>query len=240
MKGVILAGGYGTRLRPLTLVTNKHLLVVYDRPLIYYPIRTLENLGIMDICIVLGGESTGAFIKLLGDGSKLGVRLTYLYQQRAGGIAEAIGLCRSFVGNSTFMVILGDNIFTETPYSFKKGFEDSGSDCGILLSKVDNPEEYGVPVFAGEKIIDIIEKPKVPSSNYAVTGLYAYTPIVFDEIDRVKPSARDELEISDVHAGIIVSKGEIYWEIYKNLWFDCGSFDGLLSAAIAVKKGGVV
>ena len=237
MKGIVLAGGYGTRLRPLTSVTNKHMLPVYCLPLIFYPIKTLKDLNITNICIVLGGESVGDCIRLLADGNRFGARFTYVYQQKAGGIAQAVGLCEDFVADDNFIVILGDNLFLGSLSSFKENFEKSGKDCGIVLAKVDNPIEYGVPRFddAG-KIVEIIEKPKVPSSKFAVTGFYAYTSSVFDEIRKLKPSARGELEISDVHTSIIASGKGIYWEVFEGKWFDCGgSFDGLLNAAIAVR-----
>ena len=237
MKGVILFGGYGRRLLPLTLTTNKHLLPVYNTQLACYPLRTLRDIGITDICAILGGENVDAFIRFLHDGSQWGLNFTFKYQREAGGIAEAIGLCEDFVGGDDFIAILGDNLFLGSLQGFKEGFENSTAVCGLMLAEVDNPENYGVPRFEEDKIVEVLEKPESPPSNYAVTGVYAYTSEVFDEIKRVKPSARGELEISDVHTNIIKGCGEVYWEIYRGTWFDCGgSFDNLLYASIAVKK----
>lgn len=237
VKGVILCGGYGTRLAPLTLTTNKHLLSVYDKQMVCYPLQTLKDIGVTNICCVLGGENVDAFIRFLQDGKRFGLKFTFVYQQRAGGVAEAVGLCDDFVGGDDFIVILGDNLFLSSLRGFKEGFENSTAVCGLMLAEVEHPETYGVPRFDGDKIVEILEKPEFPPSNYAVTGVYAYTSEVFDEIKRLKPSARDELEISDVHTNIIKGGRELYWEIYRGMWFDCGeSFDNLLYASIAVKK----
>lgn len=237
MKGVILCGGYGTRLRPLTLTTNKHLLPIYKKQLVCYPLETLKDMGITNICAVLGGENVDTFIKFLQDGKQFGLQFTYVYQQKAGGIAEAVGLCEDFVGNDNFVVILGDNLFLGSLEGFKENFETSGATCGLILVEVEHPECYGVPKFEEKKIVEIVEKPPTPPSNYVVTGIYAYKPGIFEIIKKLKPSARGELEVSDMNTNLIKSGKEIYWEIFKGTWFDCGnSFDNLLYASIAVKK----
>ena len=237
VKGVILCGGYGTRLIPLTLTTNKHLLPIYNKQMICYPLQTLKDMGITDVCAVLGGENVDAFIRFFQDGKQFGLNFTYTYQREAGGIAEAIGLCKDFVGDDSFIVILGDNLFLSTLKGFRERFEKSGAVCGLVLAEVEHPESYGVPKFKDGKIVEIIEKPKSPPSNYAVTGIYAYTSDIFDELRELKPSARGELEITDAHTNLIKRGKEIYWSIYRGTWFDCGnSFDSLLYASIAVKK----
>ena len=237
MKGVILCGGYGTRLRPCTEVTNKHLLPIFNRPMVCSPLQTLKDIGITNICAVLGGENIDAFMRFLQDGEQFGLKLSYVYQRKAGGIAEAVGLCEDFVGDDDFIVILGDNLFLGSLQGFKEGFENTTAVCGLMLAKAEHPKNYGVPRFERDKIVEIVEKPEFPPSNYAVTGVYAYTSEVFDEIRKLKPSARGELEISDVHTNIIKGGGEVYWEIYQGTWFDCGeSFNNLLYASIAVKK----
>lgn len=237
-KGVLLCGGFGTRLRPLTLVLNKHLLPVYSKPMCCYPIETLKSIGVTNVCIVLGGENVADFIKFLGNGLQFGMRFTYVCQQEAGGIAEAVGLCEDFINGEDFMVILGDNLFLGDLKGFEEGFESSGAVCGLLFAQVEKPQSYGVPRFeANGKLAEIIEKPRDPPSPYAVTGLYAYKAEIFDVIRKSKPSGRGELEISDAHTEILKAGKKVYSEIFRGIWLDCGeSYDSLLEAAIEVSR----
>lgn len=246
MKGVVLAGGTGSRLFPATTICNKHLLPIYNSPMIFNAIKTLKSdLDIDDICIVLGGESVGDFVKLLGDGSRFAVDFTYKYQREAGGIAEAVALCRDFVHGEDFCVILGDNLFLGGNLrQFRTNFEDSGAVCGLVFAEVEHPESYGVPRFGTafdpkekHNLVEIQEKPKKPPSNFAVTGLYAYKSEIFDILRDLKPSVRGELEITDAHTKILKSGEEIYWVVFKGTWYDCGeSFNSLLEASIIVRE----
>jgi len=244
VKGVILCGGYGTRLKPCTEEINKHLLPVFDKPMVFYPISTLVELGITNICVVLGGESVGDFIRLLGDGSRFGkdVKFTYVYQPEAGGIAEAIGLCENFINGDKFIVILGDNLFLGgSLHDFKTGFEKFNDSCRLVFAKVEHPEKYGVPRFefiyeGAVELVEIIEKPKKPPSNYATTGIYAFTSEIFDIIKELKPSARGELEIAEAITLLLKRGMRVGWEVFDGSWFDCGgSFDNLLESTIAVR-----
>ncbi|MGQ9706969.1 MAG: sugar phosphate nucleotidyltransferase [bacterium] len=236
MKGIVLAGGLGTRLYPLTKVTNKHLLPVYNHPMIYYPISTLVKSGIRDIMIVTGGERAGDFLRLLGNGSVFGIpQLQYGYQEGAGGIAEALYLSKHFADEDKICVILGDNIFED---DFRKYAEEFNKIEGamIFLKEVENPQEYGVAVLNGDKIIDIIEKPKRPPSNYAVVGLYMYDPDVFKIIDGLTPSERGELEITDVNKRYLES-GRLHYRVIEGYWGDAGeSIEGLLSVSTKVSE----
>ena len=236
MKGVVLAGGLGTRLYPLTRITNKHLLPIYDMPMIYYPILTLVNAGIKEIILVTGGNSAGDFLRLLGDGTQFGLkRLHYTYQEKENGIAHAILLTAEFIGNDNFIVILGDNILDGSVAHAAKEFEKEKG-AKVLLKKVPNPSQYGVPVIEGKKITKVIEKPKVPPSNYAVMGVYMYNSQVFDIIRRLKPSSRGELEVSDVNDWY-ASHGELSYEIFNGWWGDAGvSVDVLLEVNKHVAK----
>lgn len=237
MKGIILAGGSGTRLKPLTEIINKHLLPIYNKPMILYPLETLKALGIKDILIVSGGEHIGKFTDFLGDGSKYNVNLTYKVQQKAGGIAEALGLAESFINGEYCVVILGDNIFDNTQITaiipecdldFTKSY--------VFLKDVHDPQRFGVPIFdSSEKITKIEEKPINPKSSFAVTGLYCYPPEVFDVVKTLKPSARGELEISDVN-NYFIDKGDLEYIKLTGFWSDSGTFDSLLSAANWVKN----
>jgi len=236
MKGVILAGGTGSRLLPLTKVTNKHLLPIYNEPMIYKPIRTLVKSGITDIVVVLGGESVGDFIKLLGDGSELGAKLTYVYQQRAGGIAEALYLTKHIVEGHKIAVILGDNIFEDTfeaeVYEFEK---DQWVSCFLFLKKVKDPERFGVAELGEDGLIlGIEEKPKKPKSNYCVTGLYFYNKNIFDVIEKVIKyigySERGELEITDVN-NFYVKRAITLSTVVEGFWSDAGTFDTLLRSS---------
>lgn len=230
-KGIILAGGNGTRLRPLTIVTNKHLLPVYDKPMIYYPLETLAGMGLKDILIVSGREHAGHFLHLLGSGKDFGVRLSYEVQEEAGGIAEALGLAEDFADNGKLAVILGDNIFEDHRQIVKaaKDFELQSSGAKIMLKKVADPQRFGVAEISGEKIIGIEEKPQNPKSNLAVTGLYFYDSNVFDIIKTLHPSGRGELEITDVN-NTYIAKGTMTYEIVTGEWTDAGTFESLLCA----------
>ena len=199
MKGVILAGGLGSRLLPLTKVTNKHLLPVYDRPMIYYPIQTLVDAGIRDILLVTGGNSAGDFLRLLGNGQEFGLEhVNYTYQEGEGGIADALRLARFFVGNDRIVVVLGDNIVQDSIASYVRNFEQQESGAKILLKEVEDPQRFGVAQLEDGRVIGIEEKPAKPKSNLAVTGIYMYDAAVFDIIETLEPSDRNELEITDV------------------------------------------
>jgi glucose-1-phosphate thymidylyltransferase len=223
MKGVILGGGLGTRLRPLTSITNKHLLPVYDRPMIYYPIQTLVEAGITDIMLVTGGNNAGDFLRLIGNGEEFGLKhMNYTYQKREGGIAEALGLCRHFCGDDKLVVMLGDNILDGSIKKAARDFEKQAKGAKIFLKEVDNPREYGVAELAGKLVKNIVEKPKDPKSNYAVIGIYMFDPEVWRIIDVLKPSGRGELEITDVNNAYIKRKAMTY-EIIDAWWGDAGS-----------------
>ena len=224
MKGVVLAGGLGTRLYPLTKITNKHLLPVYDEPMIYYPIKSLVEAGIEDIMIVCGGNHAGEFLRLLGNGKEFGLKhLNYTYQEREGGIAEALGLCEHFVDGDKVVVFLGDNIIGASLRDIVKEFENQGDGARILLKEVDDPTDYGVARFDEHgNLVEIIEKPKQPPSNYAVVGVYMYDPEVFDIIKTLKPSARGELEITDVNNAYL-SRGKLQYSILEGFWADAGA-----------------
>jgi len=240
VKGVVLAGGTGSRLFPLTDVTNKHLLPVYNKPMIYNPIKTLVNSGITDITIVLGGESVGDFIKLLGDGSKFGAKFNYVYQQKSGGIAEALFLTESIVKGNKIAVILGDNIFEDTFKDEISHFTKySFNECCLFLKEVKDPERFGVAKLRGFKLISIDEKPESPLSNLAVTGLYLYDEKIFDIIRQVLYekgySERGELEITDVNNIYINRKRTTYSKV-KGFWSDAGTFDTLLKSSNFIKE----
>ncbi len=217
MKGVILAGGTGTRLKPMTLVTNKHLLPVYDKPMILYPIETMKLLGVTDILIVSGGEHIGAFMEFLGDGADYGVSLTYRIQREAGGIAQALSLAEAFVEGEQFCVILGDNIFEYAP--------KVPGGHGIVLKEVENPQRFGV--YVADRII---EKPKEFVSNLAVTGLYFYLPEIFSFIKELKPSERGELEITDVNNWCLEGGG-MDVQTFDGFWSDAGTPESLLKTS---------
>jgi glucose-1-phosphate thymidylyltransferase len=232
MKGIILAGGTGSRLFPLTKVTNKHLLPVYDKPMIYFPLNTLITAGITEIMIVSGRGHAGHFLELLGSGMEFGVSLTYEIQETAGGIAQALGLAGSWVDDDDVAVILGDNIFEDTVkndvVSFKKGAK-------IFLKKVKNAQRFGVAELRKDQVISIEEKPTIPKSNYAVTGLYLYDAEVFSIISVLKPSGRGELEITDVNNAYI-RKEMMQYAILNGFWSDAGTFDSLLKASVLVQQ----
>ena len=230
MKGIVLAGGLGSRLRPLTKVTNKHLLPIYDRPMIYYPLQTLCSAGITEIMIVTGGNNAGDFLKLLGNGRDFGLpHIAYTYQEGEGGIADALKLCEHFASGDSVVVILGDNIIQNSIAGYVQRFAQQQSGCRLLLKEVDDPERFGVPEFAGQRIIAIEEKPKIPKSNYAVTGIYMYDKRVFDYARDLKPSARGELEITDVNNAYIAA-GDCYYDVLDGWWTDAGQFESLYRA----------
>jgi glucose-1-phosphate thymidylyltransferase len=238
VKGVVLAGGLGSRLRPLTAVTNKHLLPVYDQPMIYYPIQTLVNAGITDIMIVTGGNSAGDFLKLLGNGKAFGLKhLNYTYQEGEGGIAAALGLVEHFAGGKPVCVILGDNIIEGNIRDAVHAYRQQGTGAKILLKKVPDPQRFGVPELEGTSVVRIDEKPKVPQSQYAVIGIYMYDAKVFDIIRTLKPSGRGELEITDVNNAYI-ERNELTWNELEGWWTDAGTFESLLHASNLVAETG--
>ncbi len=238
MKGVILAGGLGTRLYPLTKVTNKHLLPVYDKPMIYYPIQTLINGGIDDILIVTGGNNAGDFLKLLGNGKEFGLKhINYTYQEGEGGIAEALRLAEFFASGEEICVVLGDNIIEKNIRKAVENFLRQKEGAKILLKEVPDPQRFGVPDLKGDRIARIEEKPKNPKSRYAVTGVYLFDQLVFDIIKTLKPSDRGELEITDVNNRYI-EKGLMTWDILEGWWTDAGTFESLLRANQLVAQTG--
>jgi glucose-1-phosphate thymidylyltransferase len=238
VKGVVLAGGLGSRLRPLTAVTNKHLLPVFDQPMIYYPIQTLVNAGITDIMIVTGGNSAGDFLKLLGNGKAFGLKhLNYTYQEGEGGIAAALSLVEHFAGNESICVVLGDNIIQGNISETADLYREQGAGAKILLKRVPDPQRFGVPQLDGKRIVKIEEKPAQPKSEYAVIGIYMYDARVFEIIHTLKPSGRGELEITDVNNAYI-ERGEMTWDELAGWWSDAGTFESLLHASNLVAETG--
>jgi len=237
MKGIILAGGLGKRLRPLTAISNKHLLPVYNKPMIYYPIQTLVDAGIKDILIVTGGNHAGEFLRLLGNGRQFGLKhINYTYQEGEGGIAEALGLAEHFADNGKVIVILGDNIIEKSIKSAVEDFKKQPRGAKIMIKKVPDPERFGVVEFDKKRRIKgILEKPKNPRSDYVVTGVYMYDNEVFKIIKTLKPSRRGELEITDVNNAYL-KKGQLTYNELKGWWTDSGAFDALLRASNLVAK----
>ncbi|HDI52269.1 spore coat protein [candidate division KSB1 bacterium] len=230
MKGVVLAGGLGTRLYPLTRVTNKHLLPIYDKPMIYYPIETLVRAGIADILVVTGGNNAGEFLRLLGNGKQFGLRhINYTYQEGEGGIAEALGLAEYFADQDKIVVILGDNILEKDITPYVENFKRQKEGAKILLSEVKDPQRFGVAEIEGDKIVRIVEKPLVPKTNLAVIGVYMYDGKVFDIIKTLVPSERGELEITDVNNAYI-RMGQMTYDILDGWWTDAGTFESLFRA----------
>lgn len=228
MKGIILAGGEGNRLKPLTEVTNKHLLPIYNQPMIYYPLQTLIKAGINDILVVSGSRHAGMFLQLLGEGDKFGCTIHYRVQEHAAGIAHALGLTRNFVGNENCAVILGDNIYEDDITKEIQNFEGKEG-AHIFLKELDDANRFGVAELDGDKVLNIEEKPKNPKSNYAVTGLYLYDASVFDIIAGLTPSKRGEYEITDVNNTYIERKN-LTATILKKRWTDAGTFESLYRA----------
>jgi glucose-1-phosphate thymidylyltransferase len=238
MKGVILAGGLGSRLHPLTKITNKHLLPVHSEPMIYYPIKALINAGIEDIMIVTGGNSAGDFLRLLGNGKDFGLKhLNYTYQEGEGGIADALSLVEHFADEEPICVILGDNLIEKNIKAAADEYRVQGSGAKIMLKRVHDPERFGVPELDGEKVLNIEEKPKDPKSDFAVIGVYFYDNTVFDVIRTLVPSGRGELEITDVNNHYI-RRGEMTWNELDGWWTDAGTFESLLRASNLVAETG--
>ncbi len=235
LKGVILAGGTGSRLMPLTKVTNKHLLPIGRKPMIYYPIEKLTSIGIEEILIVTGIEHMGDVVSLLGSGRNFGCRFTYKVQDEAGGIAQALALSENFANEQNLIVILGDNIFKDNLKNYAAKFASQKTGAKVLLKEVDDPKRFGVAEISGDRIISIEEKPKKPKSNYAVTGIYFYDASVFDIIRTLKPSARGELEISDVNNAYI-ARGQLAYDVLNGWWTDAGTFESLIKANDLVEK----
>lgn len=229
MKGIVLAGGMGTRLFPLTKVTNKHLLPVGRKPMIYHPIEKLLEAGISEILIVTGPEHMGHVVSLLGSGKDFDCRFTYKVQDEAGGIAQALSLGENFVHGDTLAVILGDNIFQDSIVDFVKDFSVQGEGAKIILKEVPDPERFGVAELNGKRVVSIEEKPTAPKSNWAVTGVYLYDSEVFNIIHSLKPSARGEYEITDVN-NYYISKGKMTFGLFKGWWTDAGTFESLRRA----------
>lgn len=238
MRGVVLAGGLGTRLDPITRIINKHLLPVYDKPMIYYPIRTLVNAGIEDILIVTGGRNAGDFLKLLGNGREFGLKhLDFTYQEGEGGIAEALGLARDFSRGERLCVMLGDNIIERNVVGAVNAFRRQERGAKILLKEVPDPGRFGVPRLEGDRIVAVVEKPETPASRYAVTGIYLFDETVFDKIGRLERSARGELEITDVNNQYI-AEGTMTWDVLEGWWTDAGTVESLLLASQLVADTG--
>ena len=236
MKGVILAGGTGSRLAPLTKITNKHLLPVFNKPMVYYPLQTLVEAGITEIMIVTGGVYAGEFLRLLGNGSEFGLKhIHYTYQEGEGGIAAALKLAEDFAGQDKLAVILGDNIIEGSIARFAAAYEKQEKGAKIILKEVPHPERFGCARIRNGKLVKIIEKPKVPPSNYAVTGIYFYDRQVFEIIRHLKPSGRGEMEITDVNNWYL-NKGELTFDFLKGWWTDAGTFESLLTANNLVAK----
>ena len=231
MKGVVLAGGLGTRLYPLTKVTNKHLLPIYNKPMIYYPIERMVEAGIRDILIVTGGKNAGDFLRLLGNGKQFGLNhINYTYQEGEGGIAAALSLAEFFADQESICVILGDNIIERSIAPYVENFRKQESGARILLKEVPDPQRFGVPEIQGNQIVRIDEKPEKPASLYAVTGIYMYDKDVFDIVKTLKPSKRGELEITDVNNSYIL-QGKMQFDILDGWWTDAGTFESLLRAS---------
>jgi glucose-1-phosphate thymidylyltransferase len=238
MKGVILAGGLGTRLYPLTKVTNKHLLPVYDKPMIFYPIQTLINAGIRDILVVTGGNNAGDFLRLLGNGADFGLaHINYTYQQGEGGIADALKLAEYWAAGKRICVVLGDNIIEKNIARAVESYRNQKCGAKILLKEVPDPERFGVPVLDGDRVVRIEEKPAKPASRYAVTGIYLYDQRVFEIARALRPSARGELEITDVNNAYI-DRGELTWDVLEGWWTDAGTFESLRRATNLVAETG--
>ncbi len=235
MKGVVLAGGLGTRLYPLTKVVNKHLLPVYDRPMIFWPLGKMAQAGVREVLIVVGGKNPGEIMRLVGSGRELGLRrVYYAFQETEGGIADALSLAEEFAGGEPLLVILGDNVFEDDLSEHLKKYPGEGA--MVFLKRVPDPERFGVPVIEGDKIVKIIEKPKEPPSPFAVTGIYVYDSQVFQIIKGLEPSERGELEITDVNNAYI-KMGKLRWAELRGWWTDAGTFESLFRANELARGG---
>lgn len=239
IKGVVLAGGTGSRLYPLTRVTNKHLLPVYNRPMIFYPIQTLVNAGITDVLVVTGGQSAGEFLRLLDNGAPFGLKhIAFAYQEGGNkGIADALAYAEHFVAGDRVCVVLGDNLIENNITTAVQQFSQQPSGAHVILKEVDDPERFGCPEICGSRIVRIEEKPKQPKTRYAVTGMYLYDNGVFDKIRQVRPSWRGELEITDVN-NLYVAEGALTYSVLDGWWTDAGTFDSLLRAWNMVAQSG--
>jgi len=236
LKGIVLAGGTGSRLFPLTKITNKHLLPIYDKPMIYYPIQTLVDAGIKDIMLVTGGRNSGDFLRLLANGKEFGLNhLNYTYQEGEGGIADALALTEHFADGEKICVILGDNIIEKSIRAAVEDFERQPKGAKILLKEVVDAERFGVAELHGDKIAGIEEKPKKPKSNYAVTGIYLYDGTVFEKVRHLVPSRRNELEITDVN-NLYIQEGSMTFAYLDGWWTDAGTFESLLRATNLVAE----
>jgi glucose-1-phosphate thymidylyltransferase len=232
VKGVVLAGGFGTRLAPMTKVVNKHLLDVFDQPMVYYPLQALRTAGISDVVLVTGAE-IDQFKELLGDGSELGLRLEYARQDGAGGIAEALALARPHVAGDSLVAILGDNLYQDDLTPYVDAFRDQGGGARILLKRVEDARRFGVATVSGDRIVEVVEKPAEPASDLAVTGCYMYDPAVFEIVAGLAPSDRGELEITDVNNAYI-ARGEMRFDVLTGWWTDAGTHPSKLKASILV------
>jgi glucose-1-phosphate thymidylyltransferase len=239
MKGVVLAGGTGSRLFPLTKVTNKHLLPVGQEPMIYHPIQKLTAAGIEEVLIVTGVDHMGDVVNLLGSGKEFGCRFTYKVQDQAGGIAQALGLAENFAGDSPVCVILGDNVFQDSIGPFARAFGRQKKGARIVLKQVKDPQRYGVAEVKGDRIVHIVEKPKDPKSDLAVTGIYFYDAGVYEFIRKLKPSARGELEITDVNNAYL-RRGALQYDVFQGWWTDAGTFESLHVANELVRAGSLI
>jgi glucose-1-phosphate thymidylyltransferase len=236
MKGIVLAGGTGSRLFPLTKITNKHLLPIFDKPMIYYPIQTLVDAGIRDILLVTGGRNSGDFLRLLANGKEFGLKhLNYTYQEGEGGIADALSLAEHFADGDKICVVLGDNIVERSIAGAVREFEQQECGARILLKEVDDAERFGVAEIQGDRIAGIEEKPRQPKSRYAVTGVYMYDGTVFEKVKQLVPSGRGELEITDVNNAYI-REGSMTFSFLEGWWTDAGTFESLLRAANLVAQ----
>lgn len=236
MKGVILAGGKATRLRPLTLVTNKHLLPIYNKPMIYYPLESMARAGIKDVLIIVSPSHAGSFLNLLSSGKSFGLRLTYEIQEESKGLADAVSIAKDFADEDDILVILGDNVFSYSLKSSVTRFSKKNSGATVFAVKHSKPQHYGVIELNGKKVVSIIEKPKKPKSNLIQTGVYLYDKNVFKYINKLKPSKRGELEITDLN-NIYLANRELRCEIIDDTWIDAGtSYDELLKANQLAKK----
>jgi glucose-1-phosphate thymidylyltransferase len=239
MKGVVLCGGTGSRLDPLTRVTNKHLLPIYDRPMVFFPIQTLVDAGVRDILLVTGGNNAGDFVPLLGNGADFGLsHINYTYQKGAGGIADALRLAREFADGDPVAVILGDNVFgAGFPSVVKKAIAGLRGGAAVFLKEVPDPQRFGVAEVKGDRVVGIVEKPKSPRSNLAVTGLYLYDATVFEKIETLKPSGRGELEITDVNNAYLAEGRLKAHRLGKDVsWTDAGTFESLHRANLLVAE----